>query len=318
MEGVIPSIDPLLPDPENSKGHEIDIVIYPKDFTLLSPSRQTVYLPLLGGTDPVSFYLKTPSEGYIATLRVCIFHKNCLLQAFVLNGHLNEFHSDKKSYNDNEVHNDESPLSVRLDLCSSEKFTNLDSLKPRALYIGVNGNSNSTHSLFIKKDDVSEEISGLNEQLIKDAQEGLKELLNAAYYDNKAQKYTSTAQPGSEIKKDFYDDVRKFARFGEKYFLEILDSSSKELDKKLRDIIEQSDLDITIGRHQLNFSFPWALLYDYSLPFPVMGGTEHPVCMGKKLDPAVYKESLREDGSKGCPHNPDLYTYCLDGFWVYV
>jgi|GEM_PF-1159831 len=301
MEGVIPSIDPLLPDPENSKGHEIDIVIYPKEFTLLSPSCQTVYLPLLGGTNPVSFYLKAPSEGEIATLRVCIFHKNVLLQAFLLKGRFNEVQ-------------DESSLSVKLDLCTSEKFTNLDSLKPRALYIGVNGNRNSTHTLFIKKDDFAEEISGLNEEVIKEAQEEFKELLNTTYYNKNVQKYNSTAQPGSEINPVFSDDVRKLARFGQKYFLTIF-LSNEEVQEKLRDLRARCDQDITIGRHQINFAFPWVLLYDYNLPDDIVGGAVHPVCMGQRLNPALYNDSVRTEGKGGCPHNPDLNTYCLDGFW---
>lgn len=304
IKSDIASIDPLLPDPENAKGHEIDIVVFPKEFTLLSPSSQTVHLPLLGGTIPASFYVKAPLEGSGATLRVCVFHKNCLLQAFLLEASITESGNSDKMF----------PITATLDLACSERFTNLDALKPRALYIGVNDNGDSNHTLFIKKDQVAEEISGLNEELIKDAQRDFKKILDAAYKTNGELKYSSTAQPGSAIEDTFYDDVRELVRFGKKYYSKILRANSRELQNKLRDIKKQEDLEITIARHQVNFTFPWALLYDYDLLLPAFGDPEHPVCMGHELDPALYKDAVREDG-KGCPHNPGLYTYCIEGFW---
>ena len=303
MAGDVPAIDPLFPDPENEKGHELDIVVYPKDFTLLSASCQTVYLPLLGGTDITRFIIKAPVEKNEASLRVGIFYKNNLLQAFILTAVVE---TEARYTNENMV-------KVELDLSTSQKFTNIDSLNPRGLYLGVNDNGSGTHSIFFKKENIAEEIDGLELELIKKAQEKFSELLTQASFEGKTQKYSPAAKPGDPVSESFFDDVRAFARFGKEYYSKIF-LSNQELKDKLREFRQSRDQCITIGRHQPNFSFPWPMLYDYPLDTPKAGEPEHPVCMGKKLDAQKYKKSIRDDG-KGCRHNPDLYTYCIDGFW---
>ena len=304
MEGDVPSIDPLLPDPDGENGHDLDIVIYAKDFALLSPSIQTARLPALGGTDIARFIISSPVDLDVASLRVCIFHKNNLLQAFILRAILGK-----------EVrYTQDSAIRVTLDLSTSQKFTNIDALKPRGLYIGVNDNGSGDHSLFIKKEKFAKEIRGLNLSVIKNAQEKFRELLATASFEGKVQKYSPTAKPGDFISDSFYKDVRAFAKFGIECYSNIFDSNDEELKDKLRDFKQSSDKDITIGRHDLNFSFPWPLLYDFPIETPKKGHPDHPVCMGQKLDPEKYQDSLREDG-EGCRHNPGLYTYCLEGFW---
>ncbi len=304
VEGDVPSIDPLLPDPDNEKGHLLDIVVYPKDFTLMSPTVQSVYLPALGGTDIIYFIVKAPADTQLASMRVAVFHKNNLLQAFILTAEVKE----------GRWLEEDPALKVVLDLATSKKFTNLDKLKPRSLYIGVNENSNRSHSLFLKKEAMAKEISGLNETLIADTQKKLSELLKSTYFQNNYQQYLATAKPGDPIPEIFYSAVRKFAKFGSSCYSHIFLSNDTDLQKQLREFIKSSDDDITIGRHEINFSYPWPLMYDYDISEPAYGMPDHPVCLGKKLDVAAHKDSVCKEG-EGCPHNPGLYTYCIEGFW---
>jgi hypothetical protein len=305
ITGFIPPIDPLLPDPEGAKGHELDIVVFPKDFKLLSDACQQVYLPLLGGTDRISFNLIAPEPSKKAELRIAIFHKNHLLQAFILMAEI-----EKEI-----LYSTESMLTVSLDLSTSAKFTNLGSLSPRTLYIGMNSNGDKSHSLFLKKDAVTNEIDGLPDGLLEEAQNGFRVLLNEAYYDaNGESKFSPSAMPGGNLSTDFYDQARKFARFGGAYFRNIFNGVSEEARNKLSEIRELKDKEIQIGRHNLNYSFPWSILYDYNLPPDIHGGPDYPVCIGKKFDEGKY-DSFKCGHGFGCPHNPDILTFCIEGFW---
>ena len=300
MVGKIAPIDPLLPDPEDKKGHSIDVVVFPKDFTLNSPSLQTIYLPLLGGSEEAEFLLKAPAAGGVACLRIGVFHRNVLLQSFLLEAGMGE--------------NYKQHLSVTLDIANSEKFNNLDELKERALFIGVNGNPDSTHSIFFKKEEVAVEVSGLNQFNIKQAQETFCTLIQEIYGDAGNPKYDPDAPAGTPFKASFYEDIRKLARFGESYYNEFFEGTRTALGKKLKEFRELSDQDITIARHQMEFAFPWAAIYDYGAPAVRAGGADYPVCTGQPFDPVTHKEFYDENW-KGCPHNPHYKCYCTSGFW---
>src|SRR5712691_5863617 len=82
MTGPSAPIDPLLPDPDDEQGHLLEVALQAKDFRLRSPGVQPLRLPMLGGSEPVYFRIRTPDRVGPAELRILIFHRNHLVQSF--------------------------------------------------------------------------------------------------------------------------------------------------------------------------------------------------------------------------------------------
>jgi hypothetical protein len=306
MVGDIQPIDPLLPDPENETGHQLDIVVFPKDFKLNSPAIVIVTLPLAGASDTASFLLEAPLNTGTAQLRFAIFLGNNLLQAFILEGTIEEHYGYGAIQR----------ITVKMDLSNSLKFTNLDAIGPRDLYLGLNSGSDGTHSLFIKDDAVANEIHGLDQQVLKDAQDTFAGLLEAAYFDrNDRQRFPALAPVGVDHE-PFFEVVRGLSVAGRKYYSKVFQDSGKEFQVKLAGIKKSKDLSFQIARHEVNYAFPWQMMYDYSIPPNIAGGLSYPVCMGAalELEPEQRMRFACNEG-QGCPHNPGLYTYCIEGFW---
>ncbi|NLR62473.1 hypothetical protein HGH93_30555 [Chitinophaga polysaccharea] len=304
MQGKVPAIDPLLPDPAGEKGHEVDIVVFPKDFTLRSASLQTIFLPLAGESMVSTFDLVAPKEGKIASLRIGVFHRNVLLQSFILEARMAGWITFSLY----------PAISVRLDVASSGKFDNLSELKERSLFIGVNGNQNGTHSIFFKKEEVAEEITGINQGDIEAAQTQFCALIRDIYGGQEAPRYNLKELEGRPLSESFYEDVRKLARFGSGRYNLFFEPSKTPLGKKLKEIRALADQQITIARHQMDFAFPWAAIYDYPMPTDIEGSAPHPVCTGEPFDPGQYKD-FYDASWQGCPHNPHYKCYCTSGFW---
>ncbi|WP_237073593.1 hypothetical protein [Mucilaginibacter mali] len=302
MTGNIGPIDPLLPDPDDKEGHELEVVVFPKDFILTSKPRKKIKLPLLGGSTIARFLLEIPPGRDRAQLRFGIFRKNYLLQAFILEAALGD---DFKTL-------DTPAITVRMDLATSAKYTNLDQVGQRDLYIGINAGNDGTHSLFIKDDDIVREVHGLNESILKDAQDEFSNLLKTAYFNGKYLRFPLFATTADH--EAFFAEVRKFAKIGRLYYDRLFSSNDKAFRASLRRLRDHKDLSFQIARHEVNYAFPWALIYDYYLLPPAAGAAEYPVCMGERLDEDLYAEFKCADG-EGCPHNPGLSTYCIEGFW---
>ncbi|TWF40393.1 hypothetical protein FHW36_10475 [Chitinophaga polysaccharea] len=304
IQGKVPAIDPLLPDLAGEKGHEIDIVVFPKDFALRSASVQTIFLPLEGESKISTFDLVAPKEGEIASLRIGVFHRNVLLQSFILEARMTGWISFSLL----------PAISVRLDVANSGKFDNLSELKERSLFIGVNGNQDGTHSIFFKKEEVAEEITGINQADIEAAQTQFCELIRDIYGGQEAPRYNLKELEGRPLSESFYEDVRKLARFGSGRYNLFFEPSKTPLGRKLKEIRVLADQQITIARHQMDFAFPWAAIYDYPMPTDIAGSVPHPVCTGELFDPDQYKD-FYDASWQGCPHNPHYKCYCTSGFW---
>jgi hypothetical protein len=297
MTGDVPPINLLLPDDE--RGHDLEIAVQPKDFTLLSAAAQKLHLPPVGGTAPVYFLLRTPSCDGTATLRVLVYHENHLLQSFLVEARI----TAEEEYSATES------LISGLEFSQSEKFTNLETLKPRAISIGANQQDN-THQLTLKgngaKDDVNLPPVRFDEHM-KEFREILAEATYAAPGSDQPRQFPSLtpAQPPST---DFAKYLKKLARLGNDFYNELFGRTSGDLQRalaelKLRPLPNQPDEVIQVVRFDETFAFPWALLYDFDLP----ANDNRPVCPGGVPDPA--------GGSVPCTHGPEDDVFCAKGFW---
>ncbi|GGH65781.1 hypothetical protein HNQ91_002008 [Filimonas zeae] len=305
VEGLVQAIDPLLPDPENKEGHLLDIVVFAKEFRLQTAALQQVKLPLLGASEKADFLLVAPALPE-AQLRICVFFKNSLLQAFILEAGIIREKQDASSSKN---------LSVKPDLATSEKFTNLDEMPARDLYIGMNKDAGGTHTLFVKKDDVTCEVHALTPQMIEEAQKAHNQLLTNLYFTPEGYaRFSFRKTPGTPPDDAFLQAIKKMARSGER-LLRQLHGGTQQLRDALALVREQHALNIQIGRHNMNNAFPWPLLYDYILPYKdAAREAAFPVCMGRPFAPDEHA-AFRNKKGFGCPHNPDTEVFCVEGFW---
>ena len=301
MVGEPPSLDPLLPEPEGEQGHQLEVVVFEKDFTLLSPRVQSLQLPPLRGSQPVYFELKAP-QLETAELRIGIYHRNHLLQSFILEARLSEREWEVGQ---------EKGVTVRLNFSRTARFANLDQLAPRALSIGVNQNRDETaHTFMLKRNDEAEPLD-LTEAIVSDQQKTFREMLQKATVDStKRPRFATFPKPGEAPSVEFEEEIRKLADFGRGLYRAIFIRSGKKMQKELRAIAASADDTIQIVRLHPNFAFPWPALYDFQLPQKIAGAPPAPVCLG--VDGAAASAA---GPTKLCSHGPNDKVYCIYGFW---
>jgi hypothetical protein len=303
MVGEVPPIDPLLPEPEGEQGHLLEVVVFEKGFKLLSPRLQPLRLPLLSGSAPVFFEMVAPETTGPAELRIVIYHKNHLLQSFLMQAQIEQtasWHSELQ-------------VTVSLELARTARFTNLDELKPRSLAISVNQNRNGTHSFMLKKDEVAARPINLPEQLMEDCMKNFRQMVEDATYDaQRNARFETYPAAGTPPSDDFKEQIRKFADFGRQLYRYLSDNATDDMQRKLALIAKDQDKPIQITRHDPNFVFPWAVVYDFPLAVARFGAPPRPVCMGARLADTT---GVSKNRGAGCPHNPGLDVYCIYGFW---
>jgi CHAT domain len=290
VSGETPSIDKLLPDSE--RGHELEITVQAKDFRLTSAAVKRLHLPQAGGSKPVYFHVVAPSKPGPAELRVCVFCKNHLLQAFLVSVTIGE---------EDYLPLPTGGLDARIECARTESFTNIEALPPRALSIGANDTS-GTHQFSIKGDLGKEDVSLLPS--VFDAQMAqFRGLLEEATWTNATSKTARVFPPLSPhqpLTGDYAKYLRALARQGSNLYDAFYTKSNADLNA----LKVSEGRVIQIMRYAPEFAFPWAVLYDYDPP----PNDKAPVCPGFEWDAAGK--------SSRCAHGPsEGNVFCAKGFW---
>ncbi|HEX7316317.1 MAG TPA: hypothetical protein VF297_20595 [Pyrinomonadaceae bacterium] len=308
LTGVPPPLDPLLPEVEGQEGHDLQVVVYEKSFTLHTPRVRTLHLPPLGGSAPVHFELTAPLEPGPAELRIVIYYKNHLLQSFLFEGEIGPTATPNSR-----------PVRVGLEYTRTERFTNLEVLKGRELSIGLNQNPDGrTHSLFLYKDEVAAQPITLDNLAVRNLLDKFRLILEEATYytdslGDKVERFTDGSKPGTPEWEVFETTVRGLADLGRDHYLNFISNPAKgEMEKKLDEVKRSAGKTIQVTRHDQNLAFPWAIMYDYRLPTKVTGAAPAPLCLGQ---PFADAPATPPRLARGCPHNPHRETYCIQGFW---
>ncbi|NOT58754.1 MAG: hypothetical protein HOP19_00860 [Acidobacteria bacterium] len=302
MIGETPPLDPLLPEPEGDKGHTLDVVVFEKDFTLLSPRVQNLQLPRLRGSEPVYFELVAPQRD-TAELRIGIYHRNHLLQSFLLEAQVGA---------DEWIDSPSPQVTVRLNFSRTARFTNLPSLTPRALSIGVNQNPATNEHAFMLKRDSDTLLFPVTEKIIADQQETFRKLLREATTDAQGNpRFPTYPAAGTPPSEEFNQVIRELADLGGALHHALFVRADKKMQKALREIAAITDDIIQIVRHDPNFAYPWPVIYDFQLPTKIAGAPAPPVCLGG-VDAAAAAANAN---AQHCSHGPKDKVYCLKGFW---
>jgi len=302
VAGKIPSIDPLLSDPEDARGHELEFLLQPKDFDVLSRRAQRFYLPLAGSSDPVYFTIRAPLQALdAASLRILLYYRNHIVQSFLLTAEIAE---EERGSNSPES------LKVSLEFTRTKRFTNLDELGPRRLSIAINQGPNATHDVSFKGTKVDEGKVRLDPYTFDDKLIALRKSLKEA-----------TAEPSDPTIARAYpqvndgdlapamaaDVLRDLAIKGKELYDALFDRAAAQNEKLRSDLVDVSkteDKRLQVVRYDLDYVFPWTILYDYKLP---RDRRQAAFCLGRL-------RSTNGDITP-CGHKSDSGVYCVRGFW---
>jgi hypothetical protein len=317
MSEDVPALDPMLPELAPNESHDIDIVVFPKDFTLLqtSPACQTVKLPRFSGSEPSHWNLRAPvlraqqnlpedasvgpdstrtlEEGDEAELRFNVYFKNQLLQSFSVTATVHD-----KDYWMGKT-------SAVCDFSQTRRFGFLDDLAPRFATLALNKGHDDSHLLSLrdsKREGCSVEWQGsFLTQRLAEVREALWQSLapsGDSPFGFDPGTLACTPQPDS-----FEIAVRRLARTGASLCNQLaLKSASQEVLELLDEIQQSSDRTIQVALLDPSYSLPWGLLYDYKVfsdDWPKL-----PICNGYSAPETK------------CKCQPDAgTTICLRGFW---
>ncbi len=284
--GPVPAVDSMLPPIADDGFHELDVVVYPKRFSLLSAALQRIRLPRRGASPPVFFELRAPTQLDWADLRIAVYLGNNLLQSFVFEARIGIAATPEPGLR---------PPLVQVRLASSgvAGFDNFDAYGERALSVALNDDyGHGMHTLMIKGDDETHSLA-LTQQQVEQQMKRFRTLL---------QRTTKAAAP------EFDGTVRQLAQIGSKLWYEV-SRSFKQDTSALRALHNGEVRTIQFVRHGSLLPVPWQAIYDYAIP-EGDAFTSARVCLADGPVIRPYRT-----GDTGCRHCGDANVICIEGFW---
>jgi hypothetical protein len=306
--GEVPPITPLLGVPDDDRGHLLEVVVFPKRFGLLSPAVQPLRLPLHDSSDPVFFTLRAPEQAGDADLRIAVYHRDHMVQAFRLSAPVGE-----------RLPTGAEGVTVRLDFATTQRLSagDLELLRERAFCLGVNQDAGGgSHSFMVKRAGAASDFS-LTQKVVEEQVDAFRKLLQDATFvppvERGKARFSTYPPAGAASDPEFLGYVRQLADFGSGLHKLLFNRVSPSVQRQLRTLRKESDRVIQVVRHDVNLAFPWGIIYDYPLGTPITGAPPRPVCLGEPLPGLGPAPETVEP--RGCPHNPGHDVYCVDGFW---
>lgn len=302
--GPTPPLDPILPETQDTRGHLLEIAVQGKDFDVKSEPTKAVWLPEFGATEPVYFEVRSPNEGGWKQLRVCVYCKNYLIQAYQLCAEITETEL-KRTEPGTES------LTVKLEFSRTNKFSDLEEFHPRLLSIGANsGGNGATHELIVKGDQASGEITlfpGTYDPQVKQFRDTLEKASKDPNNPKLTRVYPAVA-PGQSPGKDVAQTFRDLVRHGRELYDAVFGKAARTgLRSALVKIAKGANEKLQVVRFDDNFVFPWVILYDFLLPDEIYGQNPSPICLGVVADAT--------GNAVPCNHTYKDKVYCVNGFW---
>jgi hypothetical protein len=293
------AIDPELGPPDDRGGYDLEVAIQGKEFAVESDRVAKLRLPLSGNSAPIYFEICTPAALGPKELRLCIYHRNYLVQSLLLEALIETIEGQHSS----------KVTTVKVETTQAPNFSALDKLGERALSIGMNmGGGGKTHDFVLKSDGSSHEIS-LSGATFQKAHDEIRKQLEAAARDPSAPALALNypkIQPGSPAPANVADWVRAFAVWGHKLYDAFFDRIAQSGSTLRSDIVGLQDKAaerIQVFRFNYEDAFLWTLLYDWDIP----ANPAAPVCLGWTFDAAGK--------AVACAHQATSGEYCVRGFW---
>jgi hypothetical protein len=293
VTGDVGAIEDVVGAPDDeSGGHRLQISIQGKDFRVLSESTQPLLLPRTGSTELLYFRVRAPEEHGKRLLRITVHHRNHLIQSFLLTAHVAE--SERAA----------GEILIKQEFARSTELTNLDELKERDLFLGMN-QGQSTHQIMVVADNASSELD-LGARAYTQAVQDLRQALDDAMVDptNGLVRTYSPVAAGSPPSTEAAAAFRRLAQLGRAVYNALFSALPK--DKTRAAIVglqSSTDKTIQVVRFEAHSTFPWTLLYDWLTPDVDASAPLPPVCLGSVAP------------GQACSHGPKDRVYCVRGFW---
>lgn len=292
-------IDSKLGPPDDREGYNLEVAIQGKEFHVESDRVVKLGLPIEGNSEPIYFEVRTPSELGQKELRLCIYHRNYLVQSLTLEALIEPNESEHRSR----------VTTVKVETTQAPNFLALEQLGERALSIGMNStNGGKTHDFVLKSDGSSHEVSLPAATFLKTHDEIRKQLEAAARDPNAPALALNYARipRGSPTPVDVAERIRAFALWGHKLYDAFFDRvapSGSSLRPHIVSLQTKAGERIQVFRFKYEDTFFWPLLYDWDLP----KNPAAPLCLGWTRDAAGVPVA--------CAHHATSGEYCVRGFW---
>ncbi|MEO5740046.1 MAG: hypothetical protein ABIS29_05580 [Vicinamibacterales bacterium] len=291
-------IEPSLGPPDDDGGYQLEVAVQGRDFAVLSESTLPLFLPKSGGSEPLYFDVRAPQQQGPAQLRICLYHRNNLVQSHVLSGVVGPY----------ETSGAEDVLTVKCELSFVDRIDHADQLAPRALSLGVNDAADGRHHIVIKATNVSQEVA-LAATTFEATSDEIRKVLAVAATDPTnpiAARIYPKIQRGDPTPLDVATTIRTLAEWGNRLYSAFFDRVAlpgSVLRKELVRLLSGPTESIQIVRFRYEDVFLWTLLYDWDLP----ANRSADVCLGWKRDAGGNPVE--------CGHTSCSGLFCVRGFW---
>jgi hypothetical protein len=287
-----PGIDDLLP-PERSGIHELEVAVFGLGLRVVGPAVQPVTLPKAGPSTPAVFTLEAEREGEVHA-RVIVYARNQALQAFRISAHAGVA----------EARGEAPVLGAKLEFSRTVDFDRLDRFAPRLASFAVNASTPGTHSFLVKGRGGAASVASVGAPELAELTRALRRELDRATQEIKRQLDDGIADdPASE---SFRRTFQALAHHGQDLYYALAARVARQPTDPgtLQAIASSAGETIQVMRFDLDFAFPWPVLYDLELPHLVLGRDRRPV--------PPEKICL---GGPSCDHVATRTGYCVRGFW---
>ena len=237
---------------------------------------KTPYVAESASVSPRQVTAPESSDEGPARFRVNLFHRNHLLQSFVVQARIAP----------EEEGRDETALGATLEFPRTARFTNLDALKPRALCVGVNADPQGGHTFMLKRGGQAFGLP-LSEKILEDAVAKFRGiLLDAVRGPDRKPRFSTWPEANAMRSPDLDSVLRALAIQGGALHQAVFIRGGRALEKELRAIAEDlGETPVQVVRHDPSVTFPWSILYDFGLPEMKVGEPQAAVCLGSLEQP---------------------------------
>lgn len=290
VSGPVRPIDLLLGPPDTEQGHALQLSIHGKDFEVSGPTLQWVTLPVRGPSEPRYFQIRAPNRTMTeAQLRILIYHRNHLVQSFLLSATV-------------DTHDKPGKVEVREEFSQTDDFGNLDALGERAVSFGLNEGPGHSHQIKVVSDNVDGTVE-MKALAFSNTVEEVRKALRTGLLIGGAARVYHPVPPGGRPDPTAATAFYELAKIGNSAYKGMLRDLDGEIYEAVVGLQSAWKKPVQIIRFDTHAVFPWTVLYDWPLPDHSHSAPEPSICLGQK-----------PDGSP-CGHDKDSKVVCVHGFW---
>jgi hypothetical protein len=271
-----PSIDPILP-PTSAPEHVLDVAVYSGTTHVLDAPARPLALPRIGPSEVLQFRLRMPDTGDTTLIRVHLYFRGHILQAYELNLALGSAETLGAG------------PAMRADLVYSrrQQLHRLDRIPPRLLSVATNEDTDGTHRLMFGTTGGAVRLS---EATVGASRAYLRERM--------AQSLAGLDPAGRLAPEAFERQVKMLAQSGKALWGRLFDNQRDPVQQKLDEVSRAASGTLQVLRLEPDFAFPWSMLYDWPLPATSAEVDAATVCRGDQ-----------------CSCGPGTRGICVRGFW---